>query len=235
MCSLALHHQGHIAAATNIMINCLRRFFIPILSLALLWASGSATAKSPLAIALHYGHNAPLEDLKVFDIAVVEADHGYDPIAQRAKGSELYAYASVAEVQTTRSYFKDIPVAWQMARNGHWNSIVIDQTPSGQLFCRPCSRPSMATRVPWLFLDTMDSYRLASQFDEAAQQEGLVKVIQTLHERFPGIRLIMNRGFEIALASKARSKWWPPSPFTAAGTPERIDTKRYPQPIGNGC
>ena len=40
----------------------------------------------------------------------------------------------------------------------------------------------------------MDSYRLASRFDEAAQQDGLVRVIETLHERFPGIQLIMNRG-----------------------------------------
>lgn len=200
MCSSDLHHQGHIATATNIMMNPLRRLSLLVLSLALLWASGSATAKSPSAIALHYGHNAPLEDLKVFDIAVVEADHGYDPIAQRAKGSELYAYTSVAEVQTTRSYFKDIPVAWQMARNGHWNSVVIDQTPSQWpvFFADRVVGPLWQRGYRGFFLDTMDSYRLASQFDEAAQQEGLVKVIQTLHERFPGIRLIMNRGFEIA-------------------------------------
>lgn len=199
MCSSALRHQGNIAAKTHIMMTPLRRFFLLVLSLALLWASGSATAKSPSAIALHYGHNAPLEDLKVFDIAVVDADHGHDPIAQRAKGSELYAYTSVAEVQTTRGYFKDIPVAWQMARNGHWNSVVIDQTPPQwpAFFADRVVGPLWQRGYRGFFLDTMDSYRLASQFDEAAQQEGLVKVIQTLHERFPGIRLIMNRGFDI--------------------------------------
>lgn len=52
----------------------------------------------------------------------------------------------------------------------------------------------MATGLPGFFLDTIDSYRLASRFDEAAQQDGLVRVIETLHERFPGIQLIMNRG-----------------------------------------
>ena len=47
------------------------------------------------------------------------------------------------------------------------------------------------------FLDTLDSYRLAANFDEKAQQDGLVRVIETLHKRYPGIRLILNRGFEI--------------------------------------
>lgn len=47
------------------------------------------------------------------------------------------------------------------------------------------------------FLDTLDSYRLAANFDEKAQQDGLVRVIETLHQRYPGIRLILNRGFEI--------------------------------------
>ncbi len=93
-------------------------------------ATKYAQAKKAPAVALYYQHNAPLEDLKVFDIVVVEPDHGYDPLALRAKGTELYAYTSVAEVQPTRAYFKNIPAQWQMARNGHWNSVVVDQTPA---------------------------------------------------------------------------------------------------------
>ena len=181
------------------MIWSLRGFLLLTLSLASLWVADEASAKTRPAIALHYGHNAPLEDLKVFDIVVVEPDHGYDPIAQRAKGSELYAYTSVAEVQPGRSYFKDIPAVWQLARNGHWNSVVLDQTPAPwpSFFADRVIAPLWQRGYRGFFLDTMDSYRLASHFDEAAQQAGLVRVIQTLHERFPGIRLIMNRGFDI--------------------------------------
>ncbi|WP_240456824.1 endo alpha-1,4 polygalactosaminidase [Acidovorax sp. 1608163] len=181
------------------MIWSLRGFLLLTLSLASLWVADEASAKTRPAIALHYGHNAPLEDLKVFDIVVVEPDHGYDPIAQRAKGSELYAYTSVAEVQPSRSYFKDIPAVWQLARNGHWNSVVLDQTPAPwpSFFADRVIAPLWQRGYRGFFLDTMDSYRLASHFDEAAQQAGLVRVIQTLHERFPGIRLIMNRGFDI--------------------------------------
>ena len=152
------------------------------------------------AVALHYGVSAPLADLKVFDISVVEPDHGQDPVRYRdTTGSELYAYVSVTEVQATRPYYQDIPAAWKLARNGAWNSEVIDQTPAEwpEFFATRVVGPLWDKGYRGFFLDTMDSYRLASQFDEAAQQAGLVRVIETLHKRFPGIQLIQNRGFEI--------------------------------------
>ena len=48
---------------------------------ALLWPGGVAWAQAaaPLAVAFHYGANPPLDDLKAFDIAVIEPDHVPDP------------------------------------------------------------------------------------------------------------------------------------------------------------
>nr|WP_245951777.1 bifunctional glycoside hydrolase 114/ polysaccharide deacetylase family protein [Paracidovorax anthurii] len=164
----------------------------------LMQLSAAAWTAMP-SVALHYGPAAPLAELKVFDIAVVEPDHGYDPQAFAKTGSALYAYVSVAEVQSSRAYFRDIPDAWKMARNGAWNSEVIDQTPAEwpEFFATRVVGPLWERGYRGFFLDTLDSYRLASRFDEAAQQQGLVRVIETLHQRFPGIRLIMNRGFDI--------------------------------------
>jgi len=84
------------------------------------------------AVAVYYGNKASLSELSLYDIAVVEPGHGYDPVRFRkqAPGSELYAYASVAEVLPERAYFGKIPEAWKMARNGAWQSIVLDQTPA---------------------------------------------------------------------------------------------------------
>lgn len=168
----------------------------------LLWALGlllALPAHALPAVALHYGVAAPLSDLKVFDIVVVEPDHGHDPLAHQRSGSQLYAYVSVAEVQASRSYYRDIPTAWKLARNGDWQSEVLDQTPADwpEFFASRVVAPLWARGYRGFFLDTLDSYRLAAQFDEAAQQAGLVRVIETLHQRFPGIRLILNRGFEI--------------------------------------
>jgi len=82
------------------------------------------------AVALFYGEKAPLAELKAFDIAVIEPDHGYDPVRYRTPDSELFAYLAVAEVQPSRSYFKDIPSHWKMARNSDWGSVVLDQPPA---------------------------------------------------------------------------------------------------------
>lgn len=151
------------------------------------------------AVALFYAANAPLAELKAFDIAVVEPDHGYDPVRYRTPDSELFAYVAVAEVQPSRAYFKKIPSQWQMARNGHWGSVVLDQTPAEwpDFFAEKVVGPLWKQGYRGFFLDTLDSYRLADKFNETAQQEGLIRVIETLHHRYPGIRLILNRGFEI--------------------------------------
>jgi hypothetical protein len=98
------------------------------------WCSQAAEP----SVAIYYGAKASLSELSLYDIAVVEPDHGYDPqrLRDQAPGSELYAYASVAGAAGAR-LLRKLPAAWKMARNGAWRSIVIDQTPrSGRFFAR---------------------------------------------------------------------------------------------------
>lgn len=168
-------------------------FFIFFLSIA------GALAQAAPAVALYYGSAIPLKEFRVFDIVVVEPGHGHDPQQQARGGSQLFAYVSVAEVQPTRPYFRDIPEPWKLARNGDWDSVVIDQTPADwpAFFAERVVGPLWEKGYRGFFLDTLDSYRLARQFDETAQQAGLIRVIETLHARYPGIKLILNRGFEI--------------------------------------
>ncbi|MDP3540177.1 MAG: bifunctional glycoside hydrolase 114/ polysaccharide deacetylase family protein [Azonexus sp.] len=157
------------------------------------------TAASAPAVALYYGKNIAVSEFRAFDIVVVEPDHGHDPRRRQAGDGELYAYVSVAEVQVSRPYYKGIPATWKLARNNDWDAEVIDQTPADwpAFFADKVVGPLWAKGYRGFFLDTLDSYRLAKKFDEAAQQDGLVRVIETLHQRFPGIQLILNRGFEI--------------------------------------
>lgn len=166
--------------------------------LVVLHATGRTAERGP-AIALHYGTPTATDEWKLFDIVVVEPDHGHDPQAFRRDGVELYAYASVAELSPSRPYAKDVPTAWRIGTNPAWQSLVVDQTPAEwpAFFAERVIGPLWARGYRGFFLDTLDSYRLAPGFDEAAQQAGLVRVVQTLHQRFPGIRLITNRGFEI--------------------------------------
>ena len=163
-------------------------------------------AQAAPAVALYYGNRASLNEFRIFDIVVVEPDHDHDPKRYARADSQLYAYVSVAEVQASRPYYKDIPASWKLARNGDWNSEVIDQTPADwpEFFASRVVGPLWEKGYRGFFLDTLDSYRLAASFDETAQQAGLVRVIETLHTRFPGIQLILNRGFEIV--SRVRDK-----------------------------
>lgn len=169
-----------------------------ILAALVIWATTCLTWASP-AVALFYGKQAHLHEFRIFDVVVVEPDHGHDPKAYARPDSRLFAYVSVAEAHPGRSYFKDIPDAWKIAHNGDWGSEVIDQTPEAwpEFFASRVVAPLWEKGFRGFFLDTLDSYRLARNFDEAEQQRGLIRVIETLHRRFPGIQLILNRGFEI--------------------------------------
>jgi len=160
------------------------------------WAGAALGAPT---VALHYGAQPPLDELKAFDIVVVEPDHGFDPLAFRKSYSALYAYVSVGEATPARSYFADIPAAARVARNPDWNAEVIDLSHPAwpEFVAGRIVAPLWAAGYRGFFLDTLDSYRLAPAFDEVAQQQGLVAVVETLHRRFPGIRLILNRGFEV--------------------------------------
>lgn len=166
---------------------------------ALLLCFFSALAGAAPSVALHYGAQPPLDELKAFDIVVVEPEHGFDPATLRKPYSEPYAYVSVGEALQTRPYFAEIPAAARFARNADWDAEVIDLSHPdwAEFVAGRIVAPLWAAGYRGFFLDTLDSYRLAAAFDEAAQQRGLIAVIETLHRRFPGIRLILNRGFDV--------------------------------------
>ena len=154
-------------------------------------------AQAMPAVALYYGHTTPLTDFRAFDMVVVEPDHGERserPITARHGDVRLRVRgrgAGIAPVLRRHSPH------WKLARNGHWKSDVIDQTPpSGPTFlpARDCPLWERGYRG---FSGHARLYRLASNFDEKGAAAGLVRVIETLHQRFPGIQLVLNRGFDI--------------------------------------
>jgi uncharacterized protein (TIGR01370 family) len=193
---------------------------ILLLAALLLAALPVGAADRAPSIAFFYAANPPLDELRAFDLVVVEPDHGHDPAAFRASGNELFAYVSVGETHPTRPYFADLPAAWKLATNPAWGSVVIDQSAAEwpRFFADKVVAPLWQRGYRGLFLDTLDSYRLAGKdIDAARQQQGLVAVIRELRARFPGIRLIANRGFEflpavrgelIAVAAESLFRGW---------------------------
>lgn len=164
----------------------------------LLFAVGARAASLP-AVALYYGNKIPLNEFRAFDTVVIDPDQKAYPPNALQPSTQLYAYVSVGEVLPSRAYYPSIPAAWKIGRNGAWKSEIVDQSASGwpEFFASQVIQPLWDRGFRGFFLDTLDSYQLVKGIDAHAQQRGLVRVIDTLHQRFPGIRLILNRGFEL--------------------------------------
>ncbi len=89
---------------------------------AMLLASAAWARTAPaLSVAFFYAANPPFDDLKAFDIAVVEPDHVPDPKPHRRDvavgASELFACVSFGGVEQSRAYFKSIPPGFLKGEN----------------------------------------------------------------------------------------------------------------------
>lgn len=152
-------------------------------------------------MAVFYGANPPWDELQAFDIAVVEPQHVPVARLKKVNQTELFAYVSVGEVDKHRSYLSLIPDKWRLGKNSNWDSIVIDQSQPdwSAFFAERVIQPLWAVGYRGFFLDTLDSYQLFAKNDaqRASQEAGLIAVVHELRKRFPSIKLIFNRGFEI--------------------------------------
>ncbi len=171
----------------------------PLLCILLaLWAASGCAAPN---IALYYGAHPPWDELRAFDVVVVEPDHGFDPQRLATPSTEIYAYVSVGEVQPSRAYAGDIPPGWLPATNSAFGSRVVDQAQPlwREFFLERMVAPLWARGYRGFFLDTLDSYHLIATTDaaRAAQEAGMIALVRELRRRFPGAKLIFNRGFEI--------------------------------------
>lgn len=167
----------------------------------LLALSGFAGHAAGPNVAFFYGASPPWDQLKAYDIVVVEPNHVADPSPKATGHPAVFAYLSVGEVEYDRPYAGQIPQGAVRGKNEAWRSHVIDQThPEWQRFFIE----RMVARL-WkagyrgFFLDTLDSFQLISKTDEerARQAEGLTATLREFRRRYPEAKLIFNRGFEV--------------------------------------
>lgn len=159
-------------------------------------------ADTPPSVALFYGAQPPLAELRAFDVVVVDPNHAnISPQHYNSPYSQLFAYASVGEAHPSSAYFKQIPQAWLKSQNHAWQSTIIDQSAPDwpQFFANTVIAPLWEQGYRGFFLDTLDSYQLIAKTPEqkAQQEAGLKSVIRAIKQRWPEAKLIFNRGFEI--------------------------------------
>jgi len=176
-----------------------------VLIISTLLISFSASGRSnaallPFSLAFYYASDHPLDELKAFDVAVVDPDSGILPSSYGVGKSELFAYVSLGEADPNRAYSKQMDPAWFIGTNKAWKTKVIDTSSPGwrAYFIDQVIAPLWAAGYRGFFVDTLDSYQLAASKDDFARmEEGIAGTLREVRHRFPGARLILNRGFEV--------------------------------------
>jgi uncharacterized protein (TIGR01370 family) len=160
----------------------------------------SASYANP-STAFFYGKPVPVDLMAHFEQVVVEPDNidNIEPLT--AKGITVFAYLSVGEINQSRPWFSEIPKNWLLGENKAWKSSVVDLSKKEwqDYVINKLMVPLWERGYHGFFLDTLDSYQMISQ-DPAFrlnQQQALVSLIKTMHHRFPDIKLIFNRGFDV--------------------------------------
>ena len=200
---------------TGLGVRGLSPALFPALSAASTAASrapGAATPPGPPAVAFFYGAEPPVDELRLFDWVVLEPGHAIaaraDVAASLAPHGLAFAYVSLGEVHPGRDYAESLPPAWVRRRNEAWGSWVIDQTAPGwtEFFLDRVVAPLWKQGFRAFFLDTLDSYQLVATSDaeRQAQAAALRHTLGALVQRFPGVRLMLNRGFELVDAELGR-------------------------------
>ncbi len=166
----------------------------------LLLACPAVHAQNP-SIAFFYGQPAPLDLLAQFDQVVVQPEHIDNLAALHKDGTEVFAYLSVGEAERFRSGYRELDKRWFLGVNHGWGSDIVDLTRPGwrEYLLEKRMAALWAKGYRGFFLDTLDSYQavIKDPAGQAAQTRALADLIRAMHQRFPGIKLLFNRGFEV--------------------------------------
>jgi hypothetical protein len=143
----------------------------------------------------------PLGALSQYDRVVVEADNLPNPAAFAASGTVVFAYLSVGEAEGWRASTRELDSSLFLGENTAWHSRIADLTQPGWTKFLVERRMAALWQQGYraFFLDTLDSYQIALKdpIKQAAQAHALASLIRTMHDRFPGVQLLLNRGFVV--------------------------------------
>lgn len=175
--------------------------------LALLSALGPATALAaapgPPSIAFHYGASPPVALLAHFDRVVIEASYLAEADRERleAAGSSVFAYVSVGELAPDRPLASALDPSLVLGQNPDFGGAILDHTRPGvrALLLERWLLPLWRAGYRRFFLDTLDAPlgAVAAGAAREAQRQALVATVRAIAERFPGVELLANRGFEL--------------------------------------
>ena len=155
-------------------------------------------------IVFYYGSRPPIEDLRHFDQIVIQPSQilPHEKTALLNLDSSLvFAYVSFGEIARNSEDMARIDTDWSIGVNPAWNSLVMDMTDPAwrEYLLKQHFERLWRDGYRAFFLDTVDSYLIVTKEGKQReeQEKGLVSLLAEVKQRFPGCKLILNRGFEV--------------------------------------
>lgn len=152
-------------------------------------------------MAFFYGRPVPIVLFSQYDRVVVEADSLNGGEILKSSTAQIFAYLSVGEAERWRTGYEKLDKRWFLGVNSGWGSDIADLTaPGWRNYLLEQRMAALWDRgYRGFFLDTLDSYRAVVTGDaaQAIHREALLQLIREMHQRFPGVQLLFNRGFEL--------------------------------------
>lgn len=150
------------------------------------------SAKSPLLI--YYGSNAPIKYLNKFKVLILDPD--IFSLNVKSLRSIKLGYLSIGEVQKSRKYFnyvKNLGILLKENPNWHGSYFVSLKGGLWKDFVVYYLIPSIISKgYDGVFLDTVDSL-----LSHVKDKNRIVLFINSIKQRYPFIKVVINRGFEI--------------------------------------
>lgn len=166
------------------------------------WLPGcSGTDQQAPSTAVFYGRQIPDQLWTRYQRVIVEAEALEGDRVLLEGRAEPFLYVSVGEAEPWRPGYDALDRGWFLGRNLGWNSDIVDLTSAGwrRNLLEDRVAPLWARGYRGFFLDTLDSFRALSLTSAQLvdQERGLRETVAALYRRFPRIRLIFNRGFDL--------------------------------------
>ncbi|MDQ3059338.1 MAG: endo alpha-1,4 polygalactosaminidase [Pseudomonadota bacterium] len=172
-----------------------------LLPLCLVMSGCAVACDNRPSTAFFYGAAMPVAALAQFDRVVVEAENVKDLAGLRVAGADVFAYVSVGEAEGWRASASALAPELFVGTNLAWHSRIADLTQPGWRNYLIEQRMALLWQTGYrgFFLDTLDSYeRVVNTPDQQlAQSRALVEIIHAVSQRFPGVKLLFNRGFAV--------------------------------------
>jgi hypothetical protein len=157
--------------------------------------------KSP-STAFFYSKPIPEILFSEYDRVVVEYENlNYGKNIDKSYLDKIFIYTSVGEAEPWRKDFSEINPDCFLSYSEKWGSYITS------VACKEWQdyviekriKPAWELGIRGFFLDTLDSYMSLNISEEQKkhQTEGLIELVTLIHEKYPGVKLILNRGFHI--------------------------------------